>query len=50
MRPPPNGGPPDSAGPSIFTVFREQLGLKFQAQKGPVEIFQIEGAQKPSGN
>jgi uncharacterized protein (TIGR03435 family) len=50
MRPPPDGGPPDSAGPSIFTVFREQLGLAFQAQKGPVEIFEIEGAQKPSGN
>jgi uncharacterized protein (TIGR03435 family) len=50
MRPPPDGGPPDAAGPSIFTVFREQLGLAFQAQKGPVELFEIEGAQKPSGN
>lgn len=50
MRPPPDGGPPDSAGPSIFTVFREQLGLVFRAEKGPVEIFQIEGAQKPSAN
>ncbi len=50
MQPPPNGGPPDSAGPSIFTVFREQLGLAFRAQKGPVEIFEIERAQKPSGN
>lgn len=50
MRPPPDGGPPDSAGASIFTVFREQLGLAFQAQKGPVEIFEIERAQKPSGN
>jgi uncharacterized protein (TIGR03435 family) len=50
MRPPPNGGPPDSAGASIFTVFREQLGLAFQAQKGPVEMFEIERAQKPSGN
>jgi len=50
MRPPPDGGPPDSAGASIFTVFREQLGLAFQAQKGPVEIFEIERAQKPSAN
>ena len=50
MRPPPDGRPPDSAGPSIFTVFREQLGLAFQAQKGPVEMFEIERAEKPSGN
>jgi uncharacterized protein (TIGR03435 family) len=50
MRPPPDGRPPDSAGASIFTVFREQLGLAFQAQKGPVEIFEIERAERPSGN
>jgi len=50
MRPPPDGRPSDSAGGSIFTVFREQLGLAFQAQKGPVEIFEIERAEKPTGN
>jgi uncharacterized protein (TIGR03435 family) len=40
----------DSNGPSIFTVFREQLGLEFKTQKGPVEVFVLERAEKPSGN
>lgn len=40
----------DSNGPSIFTVFREQLGLEFRSQKGPVEVLVVERAEKPSGN
>jgi len=41
---------PDTAGPSIFTAVQEQLGLKLDAQEGPVEIFVIENAAQPSGN
>jgi len=40
----------DPAGPSIFTAVQEQLGLKLEAAKGPVEIVVIEHIQKPSGN
>ena len=41
--------PPDS-GPSIFTAIQEQLGLKLESQKGPVEILVIDHVEKPSGN
>jgi len=45
--PPP---PSDSSGPSIFTALQEQLGLKLESQKGPVEIIVIDHLEKPSEN
>ncbi|MGD0869590.1 MAG: TIGR03435 family protein [Bryobacteraceae bacterium] len=38
------------SGPSIFAAIQEQLGLKLEATKGPVETLVIEHAEKPSGN
>jgi bla regulator protein BlaR1 len=47
---PGNAPPPDSSGLSIFTAIQEQLGLKLESQKGPVEILVIDHAEKPSAN
>ena len=47
---PANQGPVDNIGPSIFAVFRQDLGLDFKAEKGPVEILVIQRAEKPSDN
>ncbi|MFZ0340569.1 MAG: TIGR03435 family protein, partial [Terracidiphilus sp.] len=32
-----NAAPPDAAGPSLFTAIEEQLGLKLESTKGPVD-------------
>lgn len=48
------GAPPpanaDDSGPSIFTALEEQLGLKLEMTKGPVDIYTIDHIEEPSAN
>lgn len=42
-------GTPD-AGPTLFTAFEEQLGLKLEPAKGPVDTLVVDHVEKPSEN
>jgi uncharacterized protein (TIGR03435 family) len=40
----------DTSGPSLFTALQEQLGLKLEAKKGPVDTIAIVHIERPSEN
>jgi uncharacterized protein (TIGR03435 family) len=41
---------PADTGPSIFTALQEQLGLKLESQKAPVDVIVIDQVDKPAEN
>jgi uncharacterized protein (TIGR03435 family) len=53
MPPPPPGLPNLYDGrvlPSIFSVLPQQLGLRLESQRGPVEILIVDHAERPTGD
>jgi uncharacterized protein (TIGR03435 family) len=41
----------DASGPpGLFTAMQEQLGLRIEAKKGPVDVVVIDGLTRPSEN
>jgi len=42
--------PPVDRGPALFTAVEEQLGLKLESARGPVEVVVIDSVHRPSEN
>lgn len=49
-RPAADIAPPGESGPSLFTAVQEQLGLRLESQRGPVEILVLDRIERPSEN
>jgi len=47
---PGGAGAPAIDGPSLFSALQEQLGLKLQSTRGPVDMQVIDSAEMPTEN
>jgi uncharacterized protein (TIGR03435 family) len=50
IAPPPQPGAAGSTAPTIFTAIQDQLGLKLDASRGPVEVLVIDSVERPTEN
>jgi uncharacterized protein (TIGR03435 family) len=42
--------PEGANGPTVFAALEDQLGLKLESRKGPVDVMVIDSAERPRGN
>jgi uncharacterized protein (TIGR03435 family) len=46
----PNAVTPDPERPDLVTALREQLGLKLEATRAPLDVIVIDSVEKPTAN